>query len=77
MINKKEIIFDPGCFDDFDGTQEELDNLVKEINRMFESGEMDTNSKEIDLEQLFEEEPDIAEKIIEKLNNTHEIRKLQ
>lgn len=37
---KPEIIFAPGCFDDFDGTQEELDELVAELNRMVESGEL-------------------------------------
>lgn len=28
---KHEIEFAPGCFDDFDGTQEELDALVNEL----------------------------------------------
>lgn len=38
---KKVVIeFAPGCFDDFDGTQEELDGLIEEIKRMAESGEM-------------------------------------
>lgn len=37
---KPEIIFAPGCFDDFEGTQEELDELVAELNRMVESGEL-------------------------------------
>lgn len=30
--------FAPGCFDNFEGTQEELDELMAEIQRMFESG---------------------------------------
>lgn len=38
--NKKlEIVFAPGCFDGFEGTQEELDELIAEIHRKFESGE--------------------------------------
>jgi len=38
---KKVVVeFAPGCFDDFDGTQEELDGLIEEIKRMAESGEM-------------------------------------
>ena len=37
---KPEIIFAPGCFDSFEGTQEELDELVAELNRMVESGEL-------------------------------------
>jgi hypothetical protein len=32
-----KIEFAPGCFDNFDGTQEELDALVKEIQSMFEN----------------------------------------
>lgn len=34
---KKElkVEFAPGCFDHFDGTQEELDELVAEIQKMF------------------------------------------
>lgn len=39
--NKKpEIVFMPGCFDDFEGTQEELDEMVAEIQRLVESGEI-------------------------------------
>lgn len=32
-----KIQFAPGCFDDFEGSQEELDSLVKEIQEMFAS----------------------------------------
>jgi hypothetical protein len=31
---KVKIEFAPGCFDDFDGTQEELDELVKTLQNM-------------------------------------------
>lgn len=41
MTEKKmEIKFAPGCFDGFDGTQEELDGLIAELQRMAESGEL-------------------------------------
>lgn len=33
------VIFDPGCFDSFEGTQEELEELKAEIIRLFETGE--------------------------------------
>ena len=39
-----KIVFEPGCFDSFDGTQEELDSLVIEIQRLVESGEILENS---------------------------------
>jgi hypothetical protein len=31
--------FAPGCFDSFEGTQQELDQLIVEITRLAESGE--------------------------------------
>jgi hypothetical protein len=31
-----KIVFEPNCFADFTGTQEELDELVKSITKMFE-----------------------------------------
>lgn len=69
--------FAPGCFDSFDGTQEELDEMVAEIQRMFDSGEMETNSRRVDIEELFEEDPDVAEKIFKALQEDAEPRKLQ
>lgn len=35
---KLELVFAPGCFDDFDGTQEELQELVAHLNQMIENG---------------------------------------
>ena len=37
---KYKITFAPGCFDDFEGTQEELDELVAHITALAESGEL-------------------------------------
>ena len=47
---KPEIIFAPGCFDSFEGTQEELDELVTELNRMVESGELFDLTTPVDFE---------------------------
>lgn len=33
-----EIVFAPGCFDDFDGTPEELQELIAEIHRKAADG---------------------------------------
>jgi uncharacterized protein YqgV (UPF0045/DUF77 family) len=74
---KLKIEFAPGCFDSFEGTQEELDEMVAEIQRMFDSGEMESNSKEIDIDELIEEDPDVAEKIFRALQEDEEPRKLQ
>ena len=35
-----KVVFEPGCFDSFEGTQEELDYLVEEIKRLAETGEL-------------------------------------
>lgn len=40
MEKKPEVVFAPGCFDGFEGTQEELQDLMAEIHRMVESGEL-------------------------------------
>ena len=64
MIDKKlKIEFAPGCFDNFDGTQEELDELVAEIQRMVDSGEMAENSRELTEEEFYELPPEIQEQL--------------
>lgn len=47
-----KIEFMPGCFDSFDSTQEELDELVAEITRMIKSGEFIENSHEITIDDF-------------------------
>lgn len=69
-IKELKIEFAPGCFDGFEGSQEELDELISEIKKMISSGELLENSTAIDLEELAETDPRLAEKIIENLENT-------
>jgi len=38
----------PGLFDEFEGTQEELDQLVSEITRLAETGELFDNTESAD-----------------------------
>lgn len=40
---KIKITFAPGFFDNFDGTQEELDNLVKELQESAENGDLNAH----------------------------------
>jgi hypothetical protein len=57
MTDKKmEIKFAPGCFDNFEGTQEELDDLMKKIQEMFDSGEAE--SKAIPIEDMLDDMTD-------------------
>ena len=77
MAKKKlKLEFAPGCFDHFDGTQEELDEMVAEIQRMFESGDMEKLAKPVDLDDLSEEEAEILARAFEN-EITPEKRNLQ
>jgi uncharacterized coiled-coil DUF342 family protein len=45
------LVFAPGCFDDFDGTQEELDALVQEIYDTFNKGDWMQEAETLDPEE--------------------------
>ena len=51
-----KLVFAPGSFDNFEGTQEELDQFIAEITEMFKSGEFIEKSRPLDVEDLSEEE---------------------
>ena len=69
MDKKLKIEFAPGAFDSFEGTQEELDELIAEITKMAESGELFEKSQPLDLEALEDEDPELAHKIMSSLEN--------
>ena len=77
MTDKKiKVEFAPGCFDNFDGTQEELDELMAEIIRMAESGEMFEQARPLDLQDPDEDDIEaIAHLLSAELNEAQ--RKLQ
>jgi hypothetical protein len=66
---KPEIVFAPGCFDNFDGTQEELDELVAEINRLVDSGDIFKKSKPLDPDTLDDEELEMLSDILNALED--------
>ena len=47
---KIKIVVAPGAFDNFDGTQEELDNLIAEITAMAEDGTLMENSEPLQID---------------------------
>ena len=49
---KKEIKiqFAPGCFDNFNGTQEELQEMIAQIRQMAADGTLEQNSTPVDPE---------------------------
>ena len=70
-----KVIFAPGCFDTFDGTQEELDELVAEIEETFANmtpEELSAQSQLVDEEEL----EDTLEEVMQHLIST-EKRTLQ
>jgi hypothetical protein len=57
-----KIVFAPGCFDQFDGTQEELDKLMAEITQMVKSGEFLEKSTPVD--ELDDDELQFIENLV-------------
>jgi hypothetical protein len=56
MTTKKlKIEFAPGCFDNFDGSQEELDSLIAQLTQQVESGELMEKSTPVDWDNLDDE----------------------
>jgi uncharacterized membrane protein len=56
-----KIEFAPGCFDSFEGTQEELDELINSIKEMFASGEAVEKARRLDFDDLDEEDLEVLE----------------
>jgi len=55
MTKPLRIEFAPGAFDDFEGSQQELDDLMKEITDMFTNltpEELEAQSSPVDIDQL-------------------------
>lgn len=81
MTKEIKIQFAPGCFDNFDGTQEELDAMVADIQKMFEGKtpeELEAMSRPISIDELLEDETisdDEFENILEALVNTDNVQK--
>lgn len=70
MNKPTKIEFAPGCFDSFEGTQEELDELMNEIKTMIETGELFEKSEPVDINELFETDPEYAEKLVLALSDS-------
>lgn len=71
-----KIEFAPGCFDHFDGTQEELDELITEITRIVRSGELMEKSRPIDFDDPSDEDIEAITHLL-SLEESVKDRKLQ
>jgi len=68
-MSTPKIVFDPAFFENFEGTQEELDQAMEEIVQMFEgktAEEIRAMSQPVDWDDL---EPDQAEKLVNALDS--------
>ncbi len=68
-VKELKIQFAPGCFDNFEGTQEELDELVAQIKEMFQSGEFQKNARPLDLDDLDEDDIEMLERLDQQEQN--------
>lgn len=74
---KLKVEFAPGCFDSWDGTQEELDELVKHITALAASGELDEHSQPVTEETLAELDPEERDILLTALKQETHKRSLQ
>ena len=49
MTEKVKIVFADSFFDSFEGTQEDLDAIVKELTEMYEAGTLEEHSSSIEV----------------------------
>lgn len=71
-MTKPKIVFAPGCFDNLDMSQEELDEFVAKLESMVEDGSLFENSRPLD-----ENDPEDAEIISKLIDVQDNDRKLQ
>lgn len=65
-LEEMKIEFAPGCFDQFEGSQEELDELIASIKEMFASGEAQAMARPLDMDDLSDEDLELLEKFAEQ-----------
>jgi hypothetical protein len=64
-----QLEFAPGCFDEFDGTQEELDEFIAELQHMFNSGKFAKQGRPVTEDSFQELSPEIQQKLIDFLDD--------
>lgn len=72
MTEKVKIVFDPAFFETFDGTQEELDELLAEIHSMVNgktAEEIMAMSQPVDWDEMDEDEAERLQQVINNAKN--------
>jgi len=67
--DKLKIVFDPGCFDNFTGSQEELDELMAKLKSMVEDGTFMDNVRPLSADEIDE----LPDHVLETLEKYHDI----
>ncbi len=78
MTDKEiKIVFTPGCFDNFEGSQEELDQLVQEIQDMVSDGSLFENSKILTEDDLDDLPPEVLESIARDFEMMEDLERVE
>jgi hypothetical protein len=67
-----KVEFAPGCFDNFDGTQEELDELIAQITEMATNGELVEQGQLLSEEDWEELDDEVKLHLMETLGSLEE-----
>ena len=63
-----KLVFAPGSFDKFEGTQEELDQLIKDIEQGFSDGSFLEKATPVDLDNIDEMSDEELEALMKLIN---------
>lgn len=67
---KLKVVIAPGAFDSFEGSQEELDELMAQIHAMIADGSLFENSTAINIDDLAESDDPADQELLEKLSRS-------
>ena len=70
-----KVNFLPGSLDEFEGTQDELNDLVAEIKNLVLHGDLYEKSESVDMDALAENNPELYEILTDQINKIDKERK--
>jgi hypothetical protein len=65
-MTKLKLVFAPGCFDDFEGSQEELDELIAMIQSKVDDGSILEDSRAVDFDELSDEQLEAIQAVVDQ-----------
>jgi len=70
-----KVNFLPGSLDEFEGTQDELNDLVAEIKNLVLHGDLHEKSEPVDMDALAEDNPELYEILTDQITKIDKERK--